>query len=158
VVERSWVSDMCFTSPFHLRLYWDWITWNRTGTLGGCSPHLCRLRPDGLAPASKYWAYQSHANDMGPVSIVACRQQNLGFSLLLLGCSGREARYGPADWSVSVLWVGREPFFLEAVDMFKSVSDYVKGCYALTAWDTYGLRPYADWAWDACGVLVGFPL
>jgi hypothetical protein len=38
--------------------------------------------------------------------------------------------------------LGRDPFFSRAVDLFKSVDDYVKGCYAL----------------DACGVLVGFPL
>jgi hypothetical protein len=52
----------------------------------------------------------------------------------------------------------QEPFFSGAMDLFKSIDDYVKGCYALTAWDTFGLTPYADWAWDACGVLVGFPL
>jgi hypothetical protein len=34
--------------------------------------------------------------------------------------------------------------------------DYEKGCYTLTMWDTYGLGPYADWAWNACGILVGF--
>jgi hypothetical protein len=55
-----------------------WITWDRAGLLGGkwrplvrkvgecdvesrhlqgCSPHLCRLRTDGLAPASKWCSY-----------------------------------------------------------------------------------------------------
>jgi hypothetical protein len=50
----------------------------------------------------------------------------------------------------------REPFFSRVVDLFKSVDNYVKGCYALTVWDTYDVGPYADWAWKACGVLVGF--
>jgi hypothetical protein len=27
--------------------------------------------------------------------------------------------------------LGQEPFFSGAVDLFKSVDDYVKGCYAL---------------------------
>jgi hypothetical protein len=51
--------------------------------LQGCSPRLCRLRTNGLAPVSKYWTYRSHAGDMGPVSLVACHQQKLSFSLLL---------------------------------------------------------------------------
>jgi hypothetical protein len=32
----------------------------------GCSPHLCQLRTDGLAPVSKYWTYRSHAGVYGP--------------------------------------------------------------------------------------------
>jgi hypothetical protein len=69
----------------------DWITWNRAVPLGGkwgplvgkvgewyveswhlqgCSPRLCRLRTDGLAPKSgMYW---SHAGVMGPVSWCSC--------------------------------------------------------------------------------------
>jgi hypothetical protein len=62
------------------------------------------------------------------------------------------------------LWIGQpscyglcqEPFFSGAVALSIVVDDFVKGCYALTVWDTYGLGPYADWAWDVCGVLVGF--
>jgi hypothetical protein len=62
----------------------EWITWDRVGLLGGkwrpsvgkvgewfvssrhlqgCSPCLCRLRTDGLAPVSKYWMYRSHAGE-----------------------------------------------------------------------------------------------
>jgi hypothetical protein len=69
----------------------DWLTWDRAGPLGGKwrpsivkvgewyvesrhlqsgSPFLCRLRTDGLTPASKYWMYWSHAGDMGPVTLV----------------------------------------------------------------------------------------
>jgi hypothetical protein len=51
--------------------------------LQGCSPHLCRLRAEGLVPTCKYWIYQSHARDMGPVSLVADCQQKLIFSPLL---------------------------------------------------------------------------
>jgi hypothetical protein len=47
------------------------------GPLGGCSPRLCWLRTDGLAPTSKYWTYRSHTGDMGPVRLVACHQQRV---------------------------------------------------------------------------------
>jgi hypothetical protein len=33
-----------------------------------CSPYLCRLRTDGLAPASKYGTYWSHAHDISLVN------------------------------------------------------------------------------------------
>jgi hypothetical protein len=59
----------------------DWYVKSRY--LQGCSPCLCRLRIDGLAPVSKYWTYRSHAGDMGPVNIVSSPQQKLGLSLLL---------------------------------------------------------------------------
>jgi hypothetical protein len=51
--------------------------------LQGYSLHLCRLWTDGLASTSKYWTYRSYAGDMGPVSLVACRQHVLGLSALL---------------------------------------------------------------------------
>jgi hypothetical protein len=50
--------------------------------LQACSPHLCRLRTDGLAPVSKYWTYRSQAGDMDPVSVVVGCQQKLDFSPL----------------------------------------------------------------------------
>jgi hypothetical protein len=34
--------------------------------LQGCSPRLCQLRTDGLAPVIKYWTYWSHVGYMGP--------------------------------------------------------------------------------------------
>jgi hypothetical protein len=49
----------------------------------GCSPRLCRLRTDGLAPTSKYGTYRSHAGDMGPGSLVTYHRQKLDLSLLL---------------------------------------------------------------------------
>jgi hypothetical protein len=51
--------------------------------LQGCSPRLCRLRIDGLAPVSKYWTYRSQAGDMRPVNLVAYHRQKLGCSPLL---------------------------------------------------------------------------
>jgi hypothetical protein len=54
--------------------------------------------------------------------------------------------------------LGREPFFLGAVELFKSINDYVKGWYALTMWDMYGMGPYTDRAWDVCGMLAWFTL
>jgi hypothetical protein len=61
-------------------------------------------------------------------------------------------------------WIGQptcrglcqEPIFSGAVALLNSVDDYAKGCYMWTTWDTYGRGPYADRAWKACGVLVGF--
>jgi hypothetical protein len=50
--------------------------------LQGCSLHLCQLRTDELAPASKYWTYRLHASDMSLVSLVASCQQKLVFSSL----------------------------------------------------------------------------
>jgi hypothetical protein len=47
------------------------------------SLHLCRLRTEELIPVSKYWTYRSHVGDMDPVTLVVCRQQMLGLSLLL---------------------------------------------------------------------------
>jgi hypothetical protein len=52
--------------------------------------------------------------------------------------------------------LGQEPFFSRAVDLFKSVDDYVKGCYTWTASDTYGRGSYTDRAWEACCMLVQF--
>jgi hypothetical protein len=58
----------------------EWYVKSRR--LQGCSPHLCWLRTDGLAPMSKYWTYRSHASDMGLVSLVTGCQQKLVFSPL----------------------------------------------------------------------------
>jgi hypothetical protein len=129
--------------------------------LQGCNPRLYRLKTDGLAPVSKYWTYRSHVSDMSPISLVspACdRYVNRGclYPHCFNGWLRRETRYGPTDRSAIVLWIVLGALFLRSSGSVHHCDDFVKGCYALTAWDTYGLRPYADWAWDACGVLVGF--
>jgi hypothetical protein len=56
-------------------------------------------------------------------------------------------------WHKNRAW---QPFFSGAVDLFKSVDGYTKGCYTWTTWDMYGREPYADWVWKVCGMLVGF--
>jgi hypothetical protein len=67
---------------------------------------------------------------------------------------GMDPRIGqPSDYGL-----GREPYFLGTVALSIAVDEFTKGCYALTAWDTYGRGPYTDGAWDACGVLVRFSL
>jgi hypothetical protein len=125
--------------------------------LQGCSLHLCQLRTDGLTSANKYWTYQSHASDMGPVSLLACHRQGAWLkpttSLVGLGEKlGTDPRIDrSACWGLC-----REPFFSRAVRSVQIYRWLAKDCYALTAWDTYGLGPYADWAWDACDVLVRF--
>jgi hypothetical protein len=68
-----------------------------------------------------------------------------------IGWLKRETGYGPTDRSADMLWI-----VSRVVALLNSVDDYTKGCYALTTWDTYGLGPYADWACDACDILVGF--
>jgi hypothetical protein len=55
-------------------LRWDWRPsvgkveeWNvASWRLKGCSPYLCQLRTDGLAPTSNYWMYWSHVGVYGP--------------------------------------------------------------------------------------------
>jgi hypothetical protein len=110
-VEKSHSRDLGFVpSLFHLVMV-GWITWDRTGPLGGkcrtvgwegrgvvlasrhlqhCSPHLCWLRIDGLAPTSKYWTYRSHTGDMGPVNLVPCYRQMFGFYYCFNGYVRRE--------------------------------------------------------------------
>jgi hypothetical protein len=48
-----------------------------------CSPRLCWLRTDELAPASKYWMFWSHAGDMWLVRLVVYRQQMVTLPPLL---------------------------------------------------------------------------
>jgi hypothetical protein len=159
VVKRPQVGDRCFISHFTIGLWGDWTTGDRAGPLGGCSPRLCQLRIDGLAPTSKYWMYRSHAEDMGLINLIACCRQKLGLRLLLLWLSVGEKLDGdpqigqPACWGCS-----QNSFFLGVVGSVQNCWRLTKGCYALTAWDTYSLGPYMDWAWDTRGVLIEFPL
>jgi hypothetical protein len=82
---------------------------------------------------------------MGLVSLVAGRQQKVGFTptASLVG-SGEKLGMDPRIGQLSYCGLCREPFFSGAVDLLNSVDDNAKGCYALTARDTYGLGPYAD--------------
>jgi hypothetical protein len=78
------------------------------------------------------------------------------FSTASLAVVGEKLNTDPWIRRPSSCGLCRKPFFLGAVDLYKSVKDFATGCYVLTAWDTYDLGPYVDWAWDACGVSVGF--
>jgi hypothetical protein len=120
-----------------------WITWDRAGPLGGkwrpyvgkigewyvesrhlqgYRPRLCRLRTDGLAPASKYWTYRSHTGDMDPVSLVACRRHTFGFLHYFFGWEWER------NWMETRRSVSRcagdtveNSFFLGVVTLFNSV-------------------------------------
>jgi hypothetical protein len=159
LVDKTWLN---WKSGGALRGKWrqvigkvrEWYAASRH--LQGCSPRLCWLSTDGLAPASKYWTYRSHAGDMGPVSLVTCCRQMFGFLHCFIGWLGRETGYGSVDRSAGVLWIVSEALFLGSSDSVQHCRCLLEGCYALTVWDTYGLGPYMDWAWKACGILVGF--
>jgi hypothetical protein len=70
---------------------------------------------------------------MGIVSLGVGYQQKLDFFFhCFIVCCGREAEYELVDRSVSVLWIMSGALLLGEVNMFKSVNDCEKGCYALT--------------------------
>jgi hypothetical protein len=125
--------------------------------LQGSNPRLCRLMTVGLAPTSKYWTYRLHASVYEPsrpsnwLSTEAWLFPTA--SLVVLG-----EKLGTDLWISQPSCCGscRESFFSGAVNLFKSVDDFMKGCYMLTTWDTYGWGPYVDREWKACGVLAGF--
>jgi hypothetical protein len=124
--------------------------------LQGCSPRLCQLRTNGLTPASKYWTYRSHVSVMGTVSLVAGYQQKLVFSpTASLVVVRAKLGMDPRIIQSSTCGLCRETFSWP-IDLYKSVDNFAKGCYALTVWDTYGLGPYVEWVFDACGVLIWF--
>jgi hypothetical protein len=70
---------------------------------------------------------------MGPVSLVAGRQQKVGFgpTASLIG-SGEKLGMDPRISLPVSCGLCQEPFFLVAVTLLNSVDDYAKGCYALT--------------------------
>jgi hypothetical protein len=77
-------------------------------------------------------------------------------SPLLLWLRVREKLDGDPQISQPMCWgYSREFLFLGSSDSVQLCRWLVKGCYALTVWDTYGRGPYTDWAWDACW--SGFP-
>jgi hypothetical protein len=70
---------------------------------------------------------------MGLVSLVADRQQKVGFAstVSLVGSVEKLGTDLQIDQSLccGLCW---EPFLLGAVALLNSVDDYAKGCYALT--------------------------
>jgi hypothetical protein len=100
--------------------------------------------------------YRSLAGNMRPVSLVACCRQMFGFLHCFIGWFGRETGYKPVDRMIGMLWIVSGALFSRSSDSIELCQWLVKGYYALTAWDTYGHGPYADWVWDARGVLIIF--
>jgi hypothetical protein len=77
--------------------------------------------------------YQSHDGNMGLVSLVASRQQKVGFApTVSLVVSGEKLGMDPRIGQPSYCGLCQEPFFSGAVALLNSVDDYVKRCYALT--------------------------
>jgi hypothetical protein len=155
-----------------------WLTGDRAGPLGrkwrqlvgkvgelcvasrhlqGCSPRLTRLRTDVLAPTSKYWTYRSHAVVYGPNKRSSWSPTGAWLmpTTSLVG-SGEKLGMDPWVGHPACCGLYRYPFFSSAVGSVQICQCLAKGCYMWTTWDTYGHGPYADWAWKACGVLVGF--
>jgi hypothetical protein len=69
---------------------------------------------------------------MDPVSLVAGRQQKVGFaSTASLVSSGEKLNTNPLIGQSTCCELCQEPFFSGAVALLNSVDDYTKGCYAL---------------------------
>jgi hypothetical protein len=124
------------------------------------SVHIHRVQKTySYARANKYWTYWSHAGVMGPVSLVTCCQQKGDFSPLLHWLL-RERSWVRTRGSIS----------RRAVDRDRSPSSRGQWICStlLTTVPKVAIRgpreirmvgvPYADWAWDAYGVLIRFPL
>jgi hypothetical protein len=70
---------------------------------------------------------------MGPVNQVAGCQQKLDFFLTTsLVVVGEKLSTNPRIGQSSCCRLRREPFFSGAMDLFKFVDNYAKGCYAWT--------------------------
>jgi hypothetical protein len=109
------------------------------------SPHLCRLRTEGLVPVSKYWTYRSHVGDMGPVSLVAGRPQVLGLSLLLQWLSW-ERNWGGfrGPLSQAKRW-SQEHLFSRAVLSVQPCRWLIKGCHVRGPLTGSVRRAYMNW-------------
>jgi hypothetical protein len=124
--------------------------------LQACSPHLCLLRTDGLSPRASIECTDRMLVFMGPSSLVTDCQRMFGFLHCIIGWLGRETGYVPSDWLADVLWIMSGTLFLGSSDSLQHCWWLVKSCYMWTTWDMYDPRPYADWAWKVCGMLVRF--
>jgi hypothetical protein len=131
------------------------VLWLFRGFLCG-SPRLCWLRTERLVRMSKYWMYRSHADDMGPVNLIACCGQMFGLSTLLQWlCQERNwgGSHGPLNWARR--W-SREHFFSVAVNLSNSVGSVWKvGMYGDRPQETYTGRTWTG-VESVHGVLVGF--
>jgi hypothetical protein len=131
---------------------WRLLTWDRAGQLGksggpsarkgrecdvesqhlqGCSPHLCRLRTNELAPVSKYWTYWSHAGVIGPLSWCSWLAINAWLYPYCFNGYKGERNWMGTRRSVSRRAgdVVRSSFFSGAVALSNAVDNAVKGCH-----------------------------
>jgi hypothetical protein len=114
----------------------------------GCSPHLCQLRTDGLAPVSKYRMYRLHAGVYGPSKLSSWLTTDAWLCPhCFIGWFGRETGYGPADWSTDMLWIVSGALFLGSSDP------------AQLRWRLCKRLLYVDhvryvWSWTICGLSV----
>jgi hypothetical protein len=92
--------------------------------LQGCSPHICWLRTDGLAPRSKYWTYWSHAGVYGPSkpSNLSSTKAWLKSTASLVG-SGEKLSTDPRIGQPRAANCVGSPFSQEQWDPSKSVND-----------------------------------
>jgi hypothetical protein len=64
-----------------------WLGWSGRGMWkAGTSKVVARpvlVKDQWIGPASKYSTYRSHVGDMGPISLITCRQQRVALPTLL---------------------------------------------------------------------------
>jgi hypothetical protein len=118
--------------------------------LQGCSTRLSRLRTDGLALASKYWTYRSHAGVYGPSKPSSWSPTGVWLTppASLVG-SGEKLGMDPQINQLACCGLCRKSFFSGAVGSVQICRRLAKGCYRWITWDMYGPGPYADWAWKS---------
>jgi hypothetical protein len=99
--------------------------------LQGCSPYLYLLRTDGLAPVSIECTDRMLVYGLSKPSKLTSTEGGCT-PIASMVVSRRETRYGLADRSAIVLWIGSEAFFMGALALSIIVDDFVKGCYTWT--------------------------
>jgi hypothetical protein len=100
--------------------------------LQGCSPRLCRLSTDRLAPRVSIERTDRMLVFMGLVSLVVDCRQKLNLPTVSLAVVGEKLGTDPRIGQSACYGLCREPFFSGVVDLFKSVDDSAKGCYMWT--------------------------
>jgi hypothetical protein len=114
--------------------------------LQGGSPHLCHLRIDRLAPASKYWTYWSHARDMAPVNQCSLSSIDVGFSRLLQWMFREIIWERPVDRSTNVLCIRTGDLSLESSESVQIYWVSVK-CYHVRG---LSIRSVSGLTWEVC--------
>jgi hypothetical protein len=123
-----------------------------------CSPHLCRLRTEGLVPVSKYWTYRSHAGVYGPSKPSSMLSIDANFYLLLHWLSWERNISWPMNYSAR-LWVAPGALILE--------SSRIRPTLLTTTWMVaiyvnYSQEAYTGRTWTSVRsvhvVLIGFSL